>query len=48
VEVRQVASEHKVLFHGAAGSVGNACVELARHLGTTITVTCREIDRNYV
>ena len=48
VEVGQVASGHRVLIHGAAGAVGSACVELARHRGAAITVTCREIDRDYV
>ena len=37
-----------VLVHGAAGAVGGACVQLARHLGAVVTATCREGDRDYV
>jgi NADPH:quinone reductase-like Zn-dependent oxidoreductase len=38
----------RVLVHGAAGAVGGACVQLARHLGAVVTATCRERDRDYV
>jgi NADPH:quinone reductase-like Zn-dependent oxidoreductase len=48
VEAGEVAAGRKVLVHGAAGSVGSACVELARHCGAVIAATCREIDRDYV
>lgn len=48
VETGRVAQNDKVLIHGAAGSVGSACVELAGHLNSSITATCREIDCDYV
>jgi NADPH:quinone reductase-like Zn-dependent oxidoreductase len=48
VETAQVSAGQNVLIHGAAGSIGSACVELARHLGASVTVTCREVDRDYV
>ena len=43
-----VDSGNRVLVHGAAGAVGGACVQLARHLGAVVTATCREGDRDYV
>lgn len=43
-----VASGARVLVHGAAGAVGGACVQLARHLGAVVTATCRECDRDYL
>ena len=43
-----VGSGTRVLVHGAAGAVGGACVQLARHLGAVVTATCREGDRDYV
>jgi NADPH:quinone reductase-like Zn-dependent oxidoreductase len=43
-----VGAGTRVLVHGAAGAVGGACVQLARHLGAVVTVTCRERDRDYV
>ena len=43
-----VGSGTRVLVHGAAGAVGGACVQLARHLGAVVTATCREGDRGYV
>ena len=43
-----VGSGTRVLVHGAAGAVGGACVQLARHLGAVVTATCRECDRDYV
>jgi NADPH:quinone reductase-like Zn-dependent oxidoreductase len=48
VEAGEVTAGRKVLVHGAAGSVGSACVELARHLGAAVAATCRENDRDYV
>jgi len=48
VEAGGVTAETKVLAHGAAGSVGSACVELARHLGAEVAATCREGDSDYV
>ena len=44
----RVARNEKILIHGAAGSVGSACVELARHLDLRITATCRAIDCDHV
>src|SRR3984893_7529120 len=38
----------RLLVHGAAGAVGGACVQLARHLGAGVTATCRERDCDYV
>jgi NADPH:quinone reductase-like Zn-dependent oxidoreductase len=43
-----VGAGTRVLVHGAAGAVGGACVQLARHLGAVVTATCREGDRDYV
>jgi NADPH:quinone reductase-like Zn-dependent oxidoreductase len=43
-----VGAGTRVLVHGAAGAVGGACVQLARHLGAVVTATCRERDRDYV
>jgi NADPH:quinone reductase-like Zn-dependent oxidoreductase len=48
VEAGKATAGCKVLVHGAAGSVGSACIELAQHLGAEVTATCREIDRDYV
>ena len=48
VETGRCAQNEKILIHGAAGSVGGACVELARHLRLHITATCRAIDCDYV
>ncbi len=44
----RVGAGTRVLVHGAAGAVGGACVQLARHLGAVVTATCRERDRDYV
>jgi NADPH:quinone reductase-like Zn-dependent oxidoreductase len=48
VEAGEVKAGSKVLVHGAAGSVGSACVELARRLGAAVAATCRASDRDYV
>jgi NADPH:quinone reductase-like Zn-dependent oxidoreductase len=48
VEAGGVTAGSRVLVHGAAGSVGGACVELARHRGAVVSATCREADRDYV
>jgi len=48
IETGRVSAGEQVLVHGAAGSVGAACVELARHLQAFVTATCREADRDYV
>ncbi|MFL6796185.1 MAG: NADP-dependent oxidoreductase [Xanthobacteraceae bacterium] len=48
IQTAEVGCADKVLIHGGAGSVGSACVELAHHLGCSITSTCRAIDREYV
>lgn len=48
IEAGRVARHESVLIHGAAGSVGSACVELARHLDLGVTATCRAIDGEYV
>ena len=48
VEAGHCARNEKILIHGAAGSVGSACVELARHLHLRITATCRAIDSDHV
>jgi NADPH:quinone reductase-like Zn-dependent oxidoreductase len=48
VEAGKVTVGCKVLVHGAAGSVGSACIELAQHLGAEVTAICRGIDRDYV
>jgi NADPH:quinone reductase-like Zn-dependent oxidoreductase len=44
----KIGSGTRVLVHGAAGAVGGACVQLARHAGAIVTATCRERDRAYV
>jgi NADPH:quinone reductase-like Zn-dependent oxidoreductase len=31
---------HTIVIHGAAGSIGTAAVQLARHLGATVTAVC--------
>ena len=33
----KVGTGSRVLVHGAAGAVGGACVQLARHLGAQVT-----------
>src|SRR6476646_5563138 len=43
-----VGAGTRLLVHGAAGAVGGACVQLARHLGAVVTATCREHDRDNV
>jgi NADPH:quinone reductase-like Zn-dependent oxidoreductase len=48
IEAGQITRDEKILIHGAAGSVGSACVELARHLHLRITATCRAIDCDHV
>ena len=48
IEAGVLAKGQNVLIHGAAGSVGSACVELARHCGAVVTVTCRAHDEDYV
>ena len=48
VQTAEKAGGEQVLVHGAAGSVGSACTELAAHLGGIVTATCREADRDYV
>lgn len=48
IRTGEVAVDQRVLVHGGAGSIGSACVELARHLGCIVTATCREIDCDYV
>jgi NADPH:quinone reductase-like Zn-dependent oxidoreductase len=48
IEASHCARNEQILIHGAAGSVGSACVELARHLRMHITATCRAIDCDYV
>ncbi len=48
VEAGALAPRERILVHGAAGSVGSACVELARHLGAIVTASCRDVDREYV
>jgi NADPH:quinone reductase-like Zn-dependent oxidoreductase len=48
IEAGDVARNEKILIHGAAGSVGSACVELACHLDLRITATCRAIDCDHV
>ena len=44
----RVAHGDRVLVHGAAGAVGSACVELARHLGAEVTAVCRSSDLAFV
>jgi len=48
IEAGQLSPGQHVLIQGAAGSVGSACTELARHLGAVVSATCREVDRDYV
>jgi NADPH:quinone reductase-like Zn-dependent oxidoreductase len=48
LEAGALAARQRILVHGAAGSVGSACVELARHVGGIVTGCCREADRHYV
>jgi NADPH:quinone reductase-like Zn-dependent oxidoreductase len=48
VETGALAAGQKILIHGAAGSVGSACTELAQHLAARIIATCRAADRDYV
>src|SRR5262249_15577914 len=48
IEAGGVTAGSKVLVHGAAGSGGSACVELARYRGAAVTATCGEADRDYV
>jgi NADPH:quinone reductase-like Zn-dependent oxidoreductase len=48
VEAGALTKGQKALIHGAAGAVGSACIELARHCGAVVTVTCRARDDDYV
>jgi NADPH:quinone reductase-like Zn-dependent oxidoreductase len=46
--IGKVASGSRVLVHGGAGAVGGACVQLARHLGASVSATCRDCDGGFV
>jgi len=48
IEAGQLTPGQQILIHGAVGSVGSACTELARHMGAVVSATCREVDRDYV
>jgi len=48
VEVGAITAGQRVLIHGAAGAVGGACVQLARHLGAHVIATCRSVDEAHV
>ena len=48
VQTADARPGQKVLVHGGAGSVGSACVELAKHLGCRTTAICRTTDEQYV
>lgn len=39
---------HRVLVHGGSGGVGSYAVQLARHAGATVAVTCSRPNADYV
>lgn len=48
METAQVAAGMQVLVHGGAGAVGSLMVQLCKHLGAVVTVTCRAGNEDYV
>lgn len=40
-DIGKIQAGDEVLVQGAAGGVGSACVQLARHFGATVTGVCR-------
>jgi NADPH:quinone reductase-like Zn-dependent oxidoreductase len=47
VEDAQVAPGQRVLVHAGAGGVGSIAVQIARHLGAEVLVTCSAANRDY-
>ena len=48
VDVAAVEPGMRVLVHGGSGAVGGLIVQLASHLGATVTATCRAANRDHV
>jgi NADPH:quinone reductase-like Zn-dependent oxidoreductase len=47
VEDAQVAPGQRVLIHAGAGGVGSIAIQIARHLGAEVLVTCSAVNRDY-
>ena len=47
-ELAQLRAGQRVLVHAAAGGVGGFAVQLAKHVGATVTGTAREENASYV
>lgn len=47
VEDAQVAPGQRVLIHAGAGGVGGIAIQIARHLGAEVFVTCSATNRHY-
>jgi NADPH:quinone reductase-like Zn-dependent oxidoreductase len=48
METARIQAGMRVLVHGGAGAVGSQMVRLCRHLGATVSTTCRADNRDYV
>lgn len=48
VRTANVQPGQKVLVHSGAGAVGGLLVQLCRHLGASVTATCRSTNKDYV
>lgn len=48
METARIEAGMRVLVHGGAGAVGSQMIRLCRHLGATVSTTCRADNRDYV
>jgi NADPH:quinone reductase-like Zn-dependent oxidoreductase len=47
VEDAQVAPGQRILIHAGAGGVGSIAIQIARHLGAEVLVTCSAANRDF-